>query len=507
MNEFILTKKINSIFLVLVLFNNGLIAQVKIGENPENIEQGSLLELESTNRTLVLTRVSESQMQAINPSIGALVYNTDSNCIFYFDGSIWLNLCSKSSGVELLENGDRTYTFDTGNGVPITFDGAEETITTIIDNSNGSFTYTNESGDEATIMTNESSNFSISDNGDGTFTIDDGVNQPFDFFGGPENLSTISDNGNGTYTYTDEAGTDTTIISGGLTITDNGDDTYTVDDGSNPPFTINGALETTTNVVNNGDSTYTYTNELGVETTISIVPLGSQHFGDKGSVFFANSTTGEPTQDNGQFFWDNDLKRLGIGTSTPGNTLDVNGLIEANRISNSPGDEVYPGYHFETSSNTGIWLPTPGHLALVADGSQVVRVTANQRVGIEQPDPQATLHVGGDLIVDGTITNGAGTSLVSRSFPSSKNIRRVSAAKVSIKETDDTLILEEAVNYLILPNPSNENFGRIIIIKNLGGTTNLSRSYRSLTNIKTSSLGNAAVIWLQCDGAEWQQIN
>ena len=154
-------------------------AQVKIGENPETIDQGSLLELESTTRTLVLTRISESQMQSLTPTTGALVYNTDSGCIFYFDGVKWVNLCGVSSGIQFNENGDGTFTLDIGNGFPITFNGSSETITSIADNGDGSYTYINESGEETVISINGAANISFNDlNGDGTFTLDDGTNPP-----------------------------------------------------------------------------------------------------------------------------------------------------------------------------------------------------------------------------------------------------------------------------------------------------------------------------------------
>ncbi|MGY8916287.1 MAG: hypothetical protein ACKVJF_14545, partial [Flavobacteriales bacterium] len=67
--------------------------QIKIGDNPQNINQASVLELESTSRALVITRINTSQMNAITPLQGAMAYNTDTNCIHYYNGSQWLNLC------------------------------------------------------------------------------------------------------------------------------------------------------------------------------------------------------------------------------------------------------------------------------------------------------------------------------------------------------------------------------------------------------------------------------
>ena len=400
---------------------------------------------------------------------------------------------------------------DDGTNPPITINSENETITTLVSNGDGSYTYINESGEETVISINGAANISFTDNGDGTFTLDDGTNPPITINSENETITTLVSNGDGSYTYINESGEETVISINGaanISFTDNGDGTFTLDDGTNPPITINRANETNTTLVNNNDGTYSYTNEAGVVSPISIVPLGSQHFGSPGSVFFANSTTGEPTQDNSQLYWDNDNKRLGIGTNNPSNTLEVNGIIITNRVSSSDGSIAYPGYHFKNSADSGMWSPSPGNVAISAAGSQVVIVTDNQRVGIDEPNPQATLHVGGDLIVDGSITTGAGTTLKSKTSTSAKNIRRVSSSEVLISDLDDTLILEPfSVNNLIFPVASFKNKGRIIIIKSLGGITNFNVAYSSNINSKISSIENASILWLQSDGVEWQQIN
>ncbi|WP_299436399.1 hypothetical protein, partial [uncultured Maribacter sp.] len=73
-------------------------SQVKIGEQPDTIDPASIVELESTNKALVLTRLSNTQMQSISPLRGALIYNTDTQCIHYYDGTQWSNLCAASGG-------------------------------------------------------------------------------------------------------------------------------------------------------------------------------------------------------------------------------------------------------------------------------------------------------------------------------------------------------------------------------------------------------------------------
>ena len=58
-------------------------AQVKIGGDPKIIHPHSLLELKSNTKALVLTVVTDLEMQAITPLNGALVFNIDQGCVFF----------------------------------------------------------------------------------------------------------------------------------------------------------------------------------------------------------------------------------------------------------------------------------------------------------------------------------------------------------------------------------------------------------------------------------------
>jgi len=48
---------------------------------------------------LVITRINTAQMNAIVPSAGAIVYNTDLQCIHYYDGAQWINVCEEVGGI------------------------------------------------------------------------------------------------------------------------------------------------------------------------------------------------------------------------------------------------------------------------------------------------------------------------------------------------------------------------------------------------------------------------
>ena len=106
--------------------------QVKIGDNPTTIDPTSLLELESTSKVLVLSRVTDTEMLNLTPLNGALVYNIDEDCVFYYNGIEWNNMCAITPGGE------------GGTG--------DETITTIVRNENGTYTYFNEDGQETLIF-------------------------------------------------------------------------------------------------------------------------------------------------------------------------------------------------------------------------------------------------------------------------------------------------------------------------------------------------------------------
>ncbi|MDF4223507.1 hypothetical protein PXC01_18040, partial [Maribacter sp. M208] len=116
--------------LLFVLISFCAHAQVKIGENPNIIDPASIVELESTNKAFVLTRLTNTQMLAIAPLNGAVVYNTDTQCVHYYNGSVWTNLCdgNSSSSFSFTDNGDGTITLTDGDGNDITFNMNKDDI-------------------------------------------------------------------------------------------------------------------------------------------------------------------------------------------------------------------------------------------------------------------------------------------------------------------------------------------------------------------------------------------
>ncbi|WP_040444316.1 hypothetical protein, partial [Eudoraea adriatica] len=112
------------LFALLVASSAIVTAQVKIGENPNSIDAASILELESSNKAFVLTRLTTAQMQGITPLRGALAYNIEAQCVYLYDGSQWKDLCSGSGSnpgtFTFVDNGNGTFTINYSDGTSFT---------------------------------------------------------------------------------------------------------------------------------------------------------------------------------------------------------------------------------------------------------------------------------------------------------------------------------------------------------------------------------------------------
>ncbi len=88
--------------LVSLFLTLSVSAQIKVGDNPTVIDDGSILEVESTTGAFIPPRMTTVQMNAITtPLDGALVYNTDMNCLYSFINSTWTSLCNQSTTGEI----------------------------------------------------------------------------------------------------------------------------------------------------------------------------------------------------------------------------------------------------------------------------------------------------------------------------------------------------------------------------------------------------------------------
>lgn len=89
-NKSFTTLVLLSIFLLCASLLN---AQIKIGDNPTNIDPRALVEMESNNKAFYLPRLSTVQINAQTGwKAGMFVYNTTDSCVQVFDGIVWSSL-------------------------------------------------------------------------------------------------------------------------------------------------------------------------------------------------------------------------------------------------------------------------------------------------------------------------------------------------------------------------------------------------------------------------------
>ena len=75
------------IFCFTVLYSS---SQVPINNNGNNPPATSMLDVSSTTKGMLIPRMTSAQRKAIgNPEMGLLVYDTDRQTIYLFDGVNW----------------------------------------------------------------------------------------------------------------------------------------------------------------------------------------------------------------------------------------------------------------------------------------------------------------------------------------------------------------------------------------------------------------------------------
>lgn len=82
----------NNIIIIALLFSFGVYSQVGIGIH--NPDQSAILELSSKKKGFLPPRLTTLERNAIaKPAVGLLIFNTNKNCIEWYTGSGWYNLC------------------------------------------------------------------------------------------------------------------------------------------------------------------------------------------------------------------------------------------------------------------------------------------------------------------------------------------------------------------------------------------------------------------------------
>lgn len=93
-----------TVFMCLVTFSKQSFSQwMLINENGGQPNSSAALEVTSTNRGVLVPRLSTIQMNAVtSPANGLLIYNTDSSKFFFYNGSIWGAIVGSSSSSDTL---------------------------------------------------------------------------------------------------------------------------------------------------------------------------------------------------------------------------------------------------------------------------------------------------------------------------------------------------------------------------------------------------------------------
>ena len=505
--------------IIGLLAINSLTAQVKIGDNPQNLNPASLLELESTSRALVISRVTDAQMSAISPLRGALVYNTDQNCLHYYDGTAWVNICealddsfttsTEDGTIVITQDGDN-YDFSVGlidsSNIPRNSIEGSDIAPGVIDSQH----YANNSINPEEHFNGLASNtrqIIIWNGTDWVYTLEsdlqiseaDGVigNEVVDVTDG-----TLTRSGNG------DAGDPYTLGVSPLGITEN--------ELANDAVTSNKILNGT--ILDEDIANDAVTNEK-----IDASVVGTGLLQNASGALEVNNSVIEPDWIN----IDNIPTDIADGDDDTTNfslTEDGTDLI----LEDSDGNTVtipLADIQIPDTNTTNFSLTEDGTDLILedSDGNTVTIPLADiQQTNttlatndITQTDIDRTYNIGGIgstlSFTNGSIGVGATTptpptSTLQTEGSFSAPIRSENTGSVVINETDYTIIISGTVTDIELPDPIGIR-GRIYIIKNIiAGSVSSNRPFFDITGAGTTFFPNG-VTMIQSDGNNWHKIN
>jgi hypothetical protein len=141
--------KINLLKSVIIglafMTSSTLLAQIKVGDNPDVVNPASAIEVESTTKGILLPRMTTTQMNAIlTPPNGLMVFNITDSCTFYYHNA-WKSTCNaRTGGISMADtdNDTRIQLEKTSDDDLIRFDAAGNEVLTI--NSNSDLSLQNE---------------------------------------------------------------------------------------------------------------------------------------------------------------------------------------------------------------------------------------------------------------------------------------------------------------------------------------------------------------------------
>ncbi|BDW91611.1 hypothetical protein MACH07_04430 [Flagellimonas marinaquae] len=540
---------------------NTLSGQVKIGNNPESLDPASVLELESNTRVLVITRVTDAQMSVINPLPGALAYNTDQDCLHYYDGTQWVNICEEldnsftvSTRADYLSQLNPqardstviiTTTVNPDDSVNYNFEVAQITGANIVNTSiNGASKLQDDSVTSAKLA-------------DGSVTLeklaDATTGQPGDLFQwNGINWTLINESALGITEKDSIVGnevvgpTDATLLLSGagsqanpltLDVAPLGIDTAELADDA----------VTTTKIADGNvtDAKLDKTNIplSGFGAAGAAIDLGNQiifNIGDPTNPLDAvnlqtlNAAIADSEALDNDTDGTNELQDLELNTNiltlsnpaTAGNQVDLTPYLDDTTLDEAAVDAFVANNGYLTSEidgsttnelqdldlNTNILtLSSPATAGNQVDLTPYLDDTTLASTDITQV-PASTnrtydINSGTISFTNGNVGIGTTpTSTLQTGGSFAASIIRQNT-DFSLDESHYTVILDPGVTSVTLPASNASNIGRIYVLKNrTGGLVNTSINYINSTGISVSDISNVVII--QSDGAgNWEQIN
>jgi len=92
---------IHSIIFALIFIINSELSLAQIGIGTTNPDTSSKLDVFSSSKGFLPPRMTKTQRDDINGGVfaeGLVIYNTDDNCLNFYNGTIWVNPCDNSGG-------------------------------------------------------------------------------------------------------------------------------------------------------------------------------------------------------------------------------------------------------------------------------------------------------------------------------------------------------------------------------------------------------------------------
>ncbi len=83
---------------IIILASYTINAQVSVTSDGSSADGSAMLEVKSTDKGFLPPRMTEAQRDAISsPATGLMIYNTDENCLQWYNGIWWFNGCGDLS--------------------------------------------------------------------------------------------------------------------------------------------------------------------------------------------------------------------------------------------------------------------------------------------------------------------------------------------------------------------------------------------------------------------------